>query len=125
MLDYQVIEESRGTVLKLSGQLDTDTAPELSSTISGFQHNPPEVLILDLANLDYISSAGLRCVFQLKKLMQNTGGRFVIREPSPQVQKVFDIVKAVPVKSVFSSAEELDAYLDAMQKKVSDDNDYL
>ena len=31
----------------------------------------------------------------------------------------------VPIKSVFSSAEELDAYLDAMQKKVSDDNDYL
>ena len=125
MLDYQVIDESRGTVLKLGGQLDTDTAPELSSTISTFQQNPPDVLILDLANLDYISSAGLRCVFQMKKLMQGSGGRFVIREPSPQVQKVFDIVKAVPVKSVFSSAEELDAYLDAMQKKVSNDNDYL
>ena len=125
MLDYQVIEESRGTVLKLGGQLDTDTAPELSYTISGFQNSPPNVLILDLANLGYISSAGLRCVFQMKKLMQNSGGRFVIREPSPQVQKAFDIVKAVPIKSVFSSAEELDEYLDAMQKKVSDDSDYL
>ena len=125
MLDFQLYDEPRGKVLKLGGQLDTDTAPELTPTISGLRQGTPDVLILDLAGLTYISSAGLRCVFQLKKLMQSSGGRFVIREPSPQVQKVFDIVKAVPVKSVFSSAEELDAYLDAMQKKVADENDFL
>lgn len=122
MLDFEVTEETRGTVLKLAGQLDTDSAPRLGPTISGIQQNPPKVLILDLADLNYISSAGLRCVFQLRKAMQASGGRFAIREPSPQVQKVFDIVNAVPVKSIFSSAAELDAYLDSMQKKVTEEN---
>jgi len=36
------------------------------------------------------------------------------------VKKVFEIVKAVPVQSVFASTAELDDYLDKMQRQVSD-----
>lgn len=120
-LDTQLIEEPKGTVLKLIGQLDSVTAPLLSPLIAQLQNAPPKVLILELQDLNYISSAGLRCVFQLKKLMKNENRRFVISQPSPQVRKVFDIVKAVPLNSIFSSAAELDEYLDHMQRKVSED----
>jgi anti-anti-sigma factor len=120
-LDTQLIEEPKGTVLKLIGQLDSVTAPLLSPLIAQLQNAPPKVLILELQDLNYISSAGLRCVFQLKKLMKNENGRFVISQPSPQVRKVFDIVKAVPLNSIFSSVAELDEYLDHMQRKVSED----
>jgi anti-anti-sigma factor len=120
-LDTQLIEEPKATVLKLIGQLDSVTAPLLSPLIAQLQNAPPKVLILELQDLNYISSAGLRCVFQLKKLMKNENRRFVISQPSPQVRKVFDIVKAVPLKSIFSSAAELDEYLDHMQRKVSED----
>lgn len=114
-------EQGTTTRLHLVGELDTDTAPALRPVIEALQAHPPTVLVLQLKDLDYISSAGLRCVFQMKKLMKETGGRFAVSEPSPQVQKVFDIVKAVPVQSVFSSAAELDAYLDKMQRQVSGD----
>jgi anti-sigma B factor antagonist len=40
----------------------------------------------------------------------------------PAVQKVFDIVRALPLKSVFRSIEELDEYLDAMQRKAREEN---
>ena len=120
-LDTQLVEEAKGTVLKLIGQLDTDTAPLLSSLIAQLQHTPPKVLILELQDLNYISSAGLRCVFQLEKLMKNNNGRFVIFQPSPQVRKVFNIVKAVPLNTIFSSAAEMDEYLDLMQRQVSED----
>jgi hypothetical protein len=36
----------------------------------------------------------------------------------PQVQKVFDIVRATDLTAVFTSVQELDRYLDAMQRKV-------
>jgi len=36
----------------------------------------------------------------------------------PQIQKVFDILKAIPSLKVFASIQELDRYLDLMQKKV-------
>ena len=120
-LDTQLVEKPKGTVLKLVGQLDTDTAPLMSSLIAQLRSAPPRVLILELQDLNYISSAGLRCVFQLKKLMKDENGRFVISQPSPQVRKVFDIVKAVPLNSIFSSAAELDEYLDLMQEQVSKD----
>ena len=38
--------------------------------------------------------------------------------PQPQIQKVFDVVKAVPMNEIFSSTAEADAYLDAMQRKI-------
>jgi hypothetical protein len=44
----------------------------------------------------------------------------VLLHARPQVQKVFDIVKATDLAAVFSSVEELDRYLDAMQRKVVD-----
>jgi anti-sigma B factor antagonist len=36
----------------------------------------------------------------------------------PQIQKVFDILKAIPSLKVFVNIQELDRYLDSMQKKV-------
>lgn len=106
--------------LRLIGELDTTTSPQLAPVIEELRTAPPAVLVLNLKELDYISSAGLRYVFQMKKLMRANGGRFIITEPSPQVKKVFDIVKAVPVQSVFASTAELDEYLDKMQRQVSD-----
>lgn len=115
------LHETEGMVLlHLEGELDTATAPQMAPVMEGLVSNPPAMLVLHLKQLDYISSAGLRFVFQMKRLMKSTGGQFMVSEPSPQVRKVFDIVKAVPVQSVFASAEELDAYLDKMQRKVSE-----
>ena len=114
--------EGSTTRLHLVGELDTTTAPELRPVIENLRRKPPLVLVLRLRDLSYISSAGLRCVFQMKKIMKENDGRFVVSEPSPQVRKVFDIVKAVPLKSVFSSEAELDAYLDKMQRQVSEED---
>jgi len=77
------------------------------------------VVVLDLAGLDYISSPGLRRVFDIKKLVAATDGHFAILNPTPQVRTVLEIVKAVPVKSIFKTLAELDEYLKAVQAKVS------
>jgi len=122
-LDLKLTHELRGTTLKISGQLDTDTAPQMTPIIDQLKQRPPNILILELKDLTYISSAGLRCIFQMKKLVNAELGRLVISQPTPQVQKVFDIIKAVPVQSVFSSTSELDAYLDKMQRKVIDEQE--
>ena len=53
-------------------------------------------LIFDLAKLEYISSAGLRTIFKTKKATAKSGGATFVVNPQPQVQKVFDIVKAMP-----------------------------
>ena len=60
----------------------------------------------------------MRSVFRARKLLAERGGKVVIANAQPQVQKVFDIVKAVPLSEIFRSVEEADAYLDRIQKKI-------
>ncbi|WP_448098620.1 STAS domain-containing protein [Luteibacter yeojuensis] len=76
-------------------------------------------LVVDLSALEYISSAGLRSLAQLRKQMHDREGRTLLLNPQPQVKKVFEIVKAVPVAEVFANVAELDQYLDHMQRQIT------
>jgi anti-anti-sigma factor len=108
--------------LRLGGQLDTTTAPALEKKVDEVLAAKPLAIVFDLAALEYISSAGLRAVFRAQKAMHAANGEVLVVNMQPAVQKVFDIVKALPLKSVFRSIEELDEYLDAMQRKVREEN---
>lgn len=101
----------------LSGRLDTHTYGQLDSELAPVLASPPRALVFDLAGLEYISSAGIRSIFKARKAIEGSGGKVLVSNPRPQIRKVFDIVKAVPMESIFSSAEEADAYLDLMQKR--------
>ena len=102
----------------LAGRLDTHTYGELDRQLAPVLGSSIQSLVLDLAGLDYISSAGVRSIFKARKALSARGGKVVVVNPKPQIQKVFDVVKAVPLDEIFSSVQEADAYLDAMQKKV-------
>ena len=80
-------------------------------------------LVLDLAALEYISSAGIRSIFKARKALGGHGGKVLVVNPQAQIQKVFDVVKAVPMNEIFSSTAEADVYLDAMQRKVLQGNE--
>jgi anti-sigma B factor antagonist len=105
----------------LNGRLDTKTAPQLSTVLKNELSRDMSTLVLDMTNLEYISSAGIREVFVANKSMKARHGRLAITGMQPPVKKVFDIIKALPDVSVFASIAELDEYLDAMQK-AEDDN---
>ena len=112
--------------VSLAGRLDTHTYAEFDERLAPVLASPIRSLVLDLAGLDYISSAGVRSIFKARKALAGRGGKVVVVNPQPQIQKVFDVVKAVPLNEIFSSVAEADAYLDAMQKKVlsgEDDDD--
>jgi sigma-B regulation protein RsbU (phosphoserine phosphatase) len=94
------------------GEFDAAAAPVLEQLAAG------GTVVLDLSALDYISSAGLRSIAKIRKAMRAREGHTLLVNPQPQVRKVFEIVKAVPVSDVFSSVEELDAYLDRIQRKM-------
>ena len=108
----------------LGGRLDTHTYGELDQALAPVLANPAITsLVLDLAGLDYISSAGIRSVFKARKALAARAGKGLVVNPQPQIQKVFDLVKAVPLNEIFTSVAEADAYLDAMQRKVVEGDD--
>jgi anti-anti-sigma factor len=110
------------TTIAPAGKLDATTYLDFDRKIDLALAQVPTggTLVFDLAKLEYISSAGLRSLFRARKAMKIKGGHSLLLHAQPQVRKVFEIVKAVPVHEVFSSIEELDAYLDDMQRKVVD-----
>ena len=104
--------------IHLRGRLDSDSVALLDDELSKLAGAPVDVIVFDLADLDYISSAGLRSIFGTRQAVAARSGRIVLLNARPQVQKVFDIVKATDLAAVFTSITELDQYLDAMQRKV-------
>ena len=118
-LTIAVDEQSPLITIALNGRLDTNTAPELDEALNGILTNTKILfLTFDLAQLEYLSSAGVRCFVRARKVIEPLGGKVVIVNAQPPVRKVLDIVKAIPPGGVFESVEELDAYLDDMQRQV-------
>jgi anti-anti-sigma factor len=103
--------------IALGGRLDTDSYAEFDRQLEPLLPDM-QSLLLDLSELVYISSAGIRSIFRARKALAGHSGKVLVLNPQPQIQKVFDVVKAVPLNEIFSSAAEADAYLDAMQRKV-------
>ncbi len=72
------------------GRLNTGTAPELDAALAksldGVNH-----LVLDLKDLDYISSAGLRVILSAQKTMTRKKGTLVVRGIKPEVYDVFEM----------------------------------
>ena len=112
------LRENGNQRVEVGGRLDTHTYSELDDRLTLVLPAKVQSLVLDLAQLDYISSAGVRSIFRARKLLSARSGTLVIANAQPQVQKVFDIVKAVPLSEIFRSVEEADAYLDRIQKKI-------
>ncbi|MFC3550463.1 STAS domain-containing protein [Lysobacter cavernae] len=104
--------------IALEGRLDTHSYAELDRQLQPLLGPGTHSLVLDLGELEYISSAGIRSIFKARKALAAHAGKVLVLNPQPQIQKVFDVVKAVPMSEIFTSAEEADAYLDAMQRKV-------
>lgn len=104
-------------VVRLDGRLDTDTYVLFGEQIKPLLNEGTKVLIFDMKLLEYISSIGLGVVFQAQKSIENAGGLFIMTSMQPQIKKIFEVVKALHEKPVFESIEEVDRYLDLVQKK--------
>src|SRR5689334_14758460 len=119
-MSFKIVQDpAKPTTLALAGRLDSNTAPELDAALDRVLMSAGiKRLIFDLGELEYLSSAGIRCFVRARKILEPQGGRIAIVNPQPAVQKVLDIVKAVPPGGVFRNVAELDAYLDEMQRQV-------
>jgi anti-anti-sigma factor len=104
----------------LVGALNTDTAPGFEKKLQEVIDGGYSITVLDMKELDYISSAGLRIIFKAAKESKGAGNRMAAANRKPHIDKVFEILKALPDMAVFASDEELDEYLDAMQQQVRD-----
>lgn len=83
------VKNGTDLVIRLSGRIDSITAPnfdvELKSSIIGI-----ETLTLDMEKLDYMSSACLRVLLSVQKIMNGRGGMKVIHV-NDVIREIFDM----------------------------------
>ena len=113
------VKEQRVGVFVISpvGSIDSDTYRFLEDRADLILESSPSEIVFDMTSVDYISSAGIRVILKVGKALKKNEGKIILVHLQPQVKKVFDIIKALPTMTVFTSIEELDDYLDKMQRK--------
>ena len=91
---------TNGTELtvKLAGRLDTTTAPELEMALKD-SYAGVEKLVLDFAELEYLSSAGLRVLLGAQKTM-NKQGEMVVKNVNDTIDEIFEITGFADVLTI-------------------------
>lgn len=87
----EIVKNLNDTALNiaLAGRLDTTTAPALEAELNASLADVTE-LTFDFAQLEYISSAGLRVLLAAQKVM-NKQGKMTVRNVSSDIKEVFEI----------------------------------
>jgi anti-anti-sigma factor len=112
--------KAAATVVKLVGRLDTATAPQAEREIAPVVTGSRKAVVFDLAELTFISSAGLRVLLGARKELSARGAQVHLVNLQPQIAKVLEIVKALSGINVFKDLQEMDEYLAAMQRQVQE-----
>jgi anti-anti-sigma factor len=92
--------------LSLAGKLDTSTAKAFEEKILGQIEAGERRIVIDLAQLDYISSAGLRVFVLAAKRLDGARGKIVLCALRDSVKQVFDIAGFSSIFSVYGSHDE-------------------
>ena len=89
---------AESATLIVSGRLDTQTAPELEKELDSVLADIKE-LTFDFANLEYVSSAGLRVILKAQKAM-NTQGSMKLTGVNDSIMEVFDITGFLDILTI-------------------------
>ena len=89
-MDVNITRNEGESKLALTGRLDTVTAPQLQEELIP-EFKDADRVILDFAEIVYVSSAGLRVLLQAEKAAQAKGAEFRITGVCPEVMEVFEM----------------------------------
>lgn len=96
-------------VLSPEGRIDHANSEDFRNSLGPFVdrcRKDGESIVLDLAGVDYISSAGLRSFMLAEKHAKAQGGRIVVAAMQPVVREIFEISRFTLVFETFATVRE-------------------
>ena len=99
----------------LDGSLDTATAPQLEKELVGVFAGPTQIIVFDLAKLNFLSSGGVRVILTARKRVIERNGSCMMLGVQPRIEKTFEIIKALDGLMLFRDDEALDRFLKVLQ----------
>ena len=91
----QIASERRGDrlVIALSGELDLVNAARWEEQLVGIEADPPGTLVLDLREITFIDSTGLRAVIGASQRAREAGRRLVVVRGAAAVDRLFSVTQ--------------------------------
>ena len=105
-MEIRVTEQDGINILSLSGRMDPTTTPEFESAGRALLAEGKTQLVVDMADLEYISSAGLRGILGLVKAIKTASGKLAFCSLQPMAAEVFRISGFNAMLTVRDSRED-------------------
>lgn len=88
------LEHRDGRVeLHLMGELDMGSAEGVRRRAAELAASTDGDLVLDLADLSFLGSSGVRALLQIHRALERDGRRLVVRNPQPIVRRIFEVTE--------------------------------
>lgn len=97
--------------LQLQGQINSANAAALEACMVDHFDRGERKIVLDLSQLDYVSSAGLRVILLLAKKLKADNGVVALCDIQPRVREVLEISGFLAILTIFASRTEAQAAL--------------
>lgn len=105
-MNISVCTKDNLNIVTIVGRLDSETSSNLEEWAEEFIDSQKSNIIMDFAQLDYISSAGLRVILNMSKAMKKYSLKFSICNTQDHVREVFEISGFDSFIPLYSSIEE-------------------
>ena len=104
----EMTETKRGdiVVLSISGRVDASNAGSVEEKLLSLIARGDRRILVDGADLDYISSAGLRALLVAAKRLRNDGGRMGLCALQDYVKEILDMVNLTAVLEVYATQKD-------------------
>jgi len=99
-------EEQDGiTIVAVSGRIDAITSARLEEALMGYIDQGAARIILDMKNVEQMTSAGLRVILLASQQLHGKG-RFVLARPGPEEMEILEMVGFDTILSIHSGLED-------------------
>lgn len=104
----QTAHHEGGTVsiVAVTGRVDSSTAPELEAALKKLVEAEKTQLVLDLKDVEYMSSAGLRAMVSTLKAVKRVNGDLRVASPSDRVNEVLRLAGLSSIFAIYPSRED-------------------
>ena len=112
-VDLQVsTRDGRGlTVVRVSGELDMDTRPELHGVLQGAVDGGARQIVLDLSDVPFMDSSGLGLLVDVLKALRHRGGRLCLAAVQEPVRNVLTMSALDQVLDIYATVAAAEADL--------------
>jgi anti-anti-sigma factor len=106
-LQIEVRHGRNRVVVCLRGELDLAHAPLLHAAIEHVELDAASAIVLDLEELQFMDSTGLRAILWARERAQERGHEFAVTPGSQQVQRLLTITRVGDHLRIMASPDEL------------------